>query len=324
MASITSLADLGFDVKHATMFKVGIKIRHFKVIKVKALLSRANTLDGLRIQHFIDAADVPLSCSILQSLKGVVNILVAGRAPPMMASFLAGVREALRRLTGKCLCALMTSKASEFFKPHQVACPMRAEKIVHGLRALFYGRGGLVLAMGAMWVVVAAARGAAGEVVVGGTGVNTAGAGGGAGGGSGGAPASAGGSGGSSAAASAGGGGGSSAAAASAGGGGGSAAAAAGGGGGGSSAAASAGGGGGSSAAASAGGGGGSSAAASAGGGGGSAASASAGGGGGSAAATADCSQKFVIVSKVAFFTSDKEAFLCIRLRMTPQYSIDM
>eukprot|EP00731_Ephydatia_muelleri_P003036 Em0001g3036a len=33
--------------------------------------------------------------------------------------------------------------------------------------SLFYGRGGLVLAMGAMWVVVAAARGAAGEVVVG-------------------------------------------------------------------------------------------------------------------------------------------------------------
>eukprot|EP00731_Ephydatia_muelleri_P020332 Em0013g59a len=32
---------------------------------------------------------------------------------------------------------------------------------------LFYGRGGLVLAMGAMWVVVAAARGAAGKVVVG-------------------------------------------------------------------------------------------------------------------------------------------------------------
>eukprot|EP00731_Ephydatia_muelleri_P012217 Em0006g1111a len=32
---------------------------------------------------------------------------------------------------------------------------------------LFYGRGGLVLAVGAMWVVVAAARGAAGEVVVG-------------------------------------------------------------------------------------------------------------------------------------------------------------
>ena len=64
------------------------------------------------------------------------------------------------------------------------------------------------------------------------------------------------------------------------------------------------------SAPASAGGGGGSSA----GGGGGSAAAAAAGGG--SAAATADCSQK-------PFFTSDKEPFLCIRLRMTPQYSID-
>ena len=36
--------------------------------------------------------------------------------------------------------------------------------------------------------------------------------------------------------------------------------------------------------------------------------------------AAADCSQN--VVSK-AFFTSDKEAFLCIRLRMTPQYSID-
>ncbi|KAL5506788.1 hypothetical protein EMCRGX_G008528 [Ephydatia muelleri] len=143
-------------------------------VNVKALLSRANTLNVLPhyfniipvlrsfsklapqvcvFQHFIDAADVP---SILQSLKGVVNILVAGRAPPMMASFLAGgnltalvksmqdssldirpiaVGEALRRLTGKCLCALMRSKASEFFQPHQVACPMRAEKIVHGLRA---------------------------------------------------------------------------------------------------------------------------------------------------------------------------------------------
>ena len=45
--------------------------------------------------------------------------------------------EALRRLTGKCLCALVRSKASEFFQPHQfgVACPMGAEKIVHGLRA---------------------------------------------------------------------------------------------------------------------------------------------------------------------------------------------
>ena len=48
-----------------------------------------------------------------------------------------------------------------------------------------------------------------------------------------------------------------------------------------------------------------------------------AGGGSSSAPASADCSQKFVIVSKVDFFTSDKEAFLCIRLRMTPQYSID-
>ena len=131
---------------------------YFNIIPVLRSFSKLTGAGptGLRIQHFIDAADVPLSCSILQSLKGVVNILVAGRAPSMIASFLAGgnltalaksmqdssldirpiaVGEALRRLTGECLCALMRSKASEFFQPHQVACPMRAEKIVHGLRA---------------------------------------------------------------------------------------------------------------------------------------------------------------------------------------------
>ena len=45
---------------------------------------------GLRMQHLIDAAEVPLSCSIHQSLKAVVNILAAGGAPPMLSSFLAG------------------------------------------------------------------------------------------------------------------------------------------------------------------------------------------------------------------------------------------
>ena len=30
-----------------------------------------------------------------------------------------------------------------------------------------------------------------------------------------------------------------------------------------------------------------------------------------------------IVVKSSLFFTSDKEAFLCIRLRMTPQYSID-
>ena len=158
-------------------------------------------------------------------------------------------------------------------------CYLQFGLVLNVSPCLFYGCSGLVQAMGAMWVVVAAAEGAAGEVVVQAHWYQYCWCRGGAGGGSGGAPASAGGGGGSSAAAAAGSGGGS--------------------------------------AAASAGSGGGSAAVAAAGGGGGG------GGGGGSTAATADCSQKFVIVSKVAFFfTSDKEAFLCIRLRMIPQYSI--
>eukprot|EP00731_Ephydatia_muelleri_P012852 Em0007g162a len=45
--------------------------------------------------------------------------------------------------------------------------PKPGNPLPERIKHLFYGRGGLVLAMGAMWVVVAAARGAAGEVVVG-------------------------------------------------------------------------------------------------------------------------------------------------------------
>ena len=43
----------------------------------------------------------------------------------------------LRRLTGKCLCALVKLKASDFFEPLQfgVACPLGSEKIIHGIRS---------------------------------------------------------------------------------------------------------------------------------------------------------------------------------------------
>eukprot|EP00731_Ephydatia_muelleri_P039251 Em1273g1a len=78
---------------------------------------------GLRIQHLIDAAEVPLQTPILHSLRAVINILAA-------------VGEAVRRLVGKCLCAAVKIKAHHFFHPFQfgVACPFGAEKMVHGLR----------------------------------------------------------------------------------------------------------------------------------------------------------------------------------------------
>ena len=46
------------------------------------------------------------------------------------------VGETLRRLTGKCLCALVKEKASDFFQPLQlgVSCTLGSEKIIHGLR----------------------------------------------------------------------------------------------------------------------------------------------------------------------------------------------
>ena len=113
---------------------------------------------GLRIQHLLDAVEVPLQTPILHSLKAVVNILSSGRAPALISPFLAGgnltalvkskdscasdirpiaVGKTLHRLTAKCLCAVVKAKAAEFFQPHQfgVSCSMGAEKIAHGLRA---------------------------------------------------------------------------------------------------------------------------------------------------------------------------------------------
>ena len=45
---------------------------------------------GLRIQHVIDASEVPQQTHILQRLRGVINLLAAGRAPPEVSTFLAG------------------------------------------------------------------------------------------------------------------------------------------------------------------------------------------------------------------------------------------
>ena len=112
---------------------------------------------GLRIQHLIDAAEVHLPISICSSLRVVVNILASGKAPMPISRYLAGgsltalmknkedlpldicpiaVGEAMRRLTGKCLCILSKDKAAEFFGPFQlgVAYPAGAEKIIHGMR----------------------------------------------------------------------------------------------------------------------------------------------------------------------------------------------
>ena len=109
-------------------------------------------------QHIFDASEVPLQTPILQSLRAVINLLAAGRAPSEVFTFLAGgsitalnkskpgslldvrpiaVGESLSHLTSKCLCAVVKGKAAEFFKPYQfgVVCSNGAEKIAHDLRA---------------------------------------------------------------------------------------------------------------------------------------------------------------------------------------------
>eukprot|EP00731_Ephydatia_muelleri_P014080 Em0007g1390a len=90
--------------------------------------------------------------------RRVVNLLVSGKVPQEVSLFMAGgsltalsklkpgcapdirpiaVGEVLRRLTGKCLCAVLKQRVIDFFEPIQfgVACPMGSEKVIHGIRA---------------------------------------------------------------------------------------------------------------------------------------------------------------------------------------------
>ena len=104
---------------------------------------------GLRIQHLIDVAEIPLHTPVLQSLRAVINLLALGKAHKEISVYLAGsnltalnksspgdihpiaVGETLRRLTAKCLCVAMRMKAADFFKPFQygVACPLELRKL---------------------------------------------------------------------------------------------------------------------------------------------------------------------------------------------------
>ena len=107
---------------------------------------------GLRIQHLIEAAEVPLQFPICAVLREVVNMHISGKVPVQVARFLAGgnlvaleknkpncppdirpiaVGEAIRRLAGKCLCSMTKAKAHDFLAPFQlgVACQGGAEKI---------------------------------------------------------------------------------------------------------------------------------------------------------------------------------------------------
>ena len=64
----------------------------------------------------------------------LVSCVVEGR--PLDIRPIA-VGEALRRLTGKCLCIITKPKATDFFAPLQygVACTAGAEKVIHGVRS---------------------------------------------------------------------------------------------------------------------------------------------------------------------------------------------
>ncbi|KAL5488731.1 hypothetical protein EMCRGX_G017716 [Ephydatia muelleri] len=104
-------------------------------------------LNNPTLRYMVEALHAP---------KGIVNLLASEKVPVPVATFLAGGRlialnkdegnppdvrpiavgETLRRLTGKCICAILRDKISSLFQPSQfgVACKAGAEKIVHSLR----------------------------------------------------------------------------------------------------------------------------------------------------------------------------------------------
>ena len=107
--------------------------------------------------HLLDAVGIPLPMPIFSLLRDVFILLASGKATPSISRFLIGgslaalnkeikvccpdirpisVDESLRQLTGKCLCAALKDKASEYFEPLQlgVACSYGSETIMHGLR----------------------------------------------------------------------------------------------------------------------------------------------------------------------------------------------
>ena len=117
---------------------------------------------GLRVQHLLDAASIPLPTSICSFLRDIVSLLASDKVPLLVSKYLASgnltdlnklkegnaydvrpiaVGEVLRRLTGKCLCSLTKHKAAKFFQPLQfgIACPAGTEKVIHGLRACMEG-----------------------------------------------------------------------------------------------------------------------------------------------------------------------------------------
>ena len=98
-------------------------------------------LSGLRIQHLIEAAEVPLQFPIGAVLRDVLNLLISGKVPVQVARFLAGgnlvalekykpnsppdirpiaVGEAIRHLAGKGLCLITKEKAHDFLAPLQL------------------------------------------------------------------------------------------------------------------------------------------------------------------------------------------------------------
>ena len=106
---------------------------------------------GLRIQHLIEVAGIPMQSPICAALRDIVNLLLSGKVPVSVAKFMAGgslvaleknkpnclldvspiaVGETLRRLASKCIRAIVKNKGFRILFPFPArgGMPFRSRK----------------------------------------------------------------------------------------------------------------------------------------------------------------------------------------------------
>eukprot|EP00731_Ephydatia_muelleri_P018556 Em0011g596a len=98
----------------------------FNVLSILRSFPKASAAGptGLRIQHLLNVAEVPVPTSICSLLRGVINLLASGQAPAAISQYMAGGS----------LVALR--KGTQDIRPIAVVFSQGCEKVIHGLRRL--------------------------------------------------------------------------------------------------------------------------------------------------------------------------------------------
>ncbi|KAL5460196.1 hypothetical protein EMCRGX_G033624 [Ephydatia muelleri] len=113
--------------------KAAVDLRAAAVNVQKAAMGMRSAAVNVIMEKEVAVVPVPVATFLAGGRLIALNKGKEGNPPDVRP---IAVGETLRRLTGKCICAILRDKISSFFQPSQfgVACKAGAEKIVHSLR----------------------------------------------------------------------------------------------------------------------------------------------------------------------------------------------